>query len=266
MDVSNASGYDGCTVAADACFVARHVSDRRKVVLAETLNPQVRQVVKTYAPGFGFEVVEVPQRGGVTDPDELAAAAADAAAVLLPAAELPRVPRGRAGARRRGERGRCALDRARRPHVARRARGARRVRVRDRDRRGAVGRQLAVLRRPALRLPRVADGLRPAHAGTHRRRDRRRGRSAGVRPHAADARAAHPPREGDVEHHHEPDAARPRRSRDALVARARGAARGGRDRALRSRSTSASASRSSRRSTTARSRRSPSARRCRRAR
>ena len=57
MDVSNASGYDGCTVAADACFVARHVSDRRKVVLAEALNPQVRQVVKTYAPGFGFEVV-----------------------------------------------------------------------------------------------------------------------------------------------------------------------------------------------------------------
>src|SRR5262249_12128761 len=24
MDVSNASGYDGCTVAADACFIARH--------------------------------------------------------------------------------------------------------------------------------------------------------------------------------------------------------------------------------------------------
>jgi glycine dehydrogenase subunit 1 len=83
MDVSNASGYDGTTVAADACFVARHVSDRRKVVLAETLNPQVRQVVKTYAPGFGFEVVEVPHRAGVTDPEELAAAAADAAAVLF---------------------------------------------------------------------------------------------------------------------------------------------------------------------------------------
>jgi glycine cleavage system P protein (glycine dehydrogenase) subunit 1 len=83
MDVSNASGYDGCTVAADACFVARHVSDRRKVVVAETLNPQVRQTVKTYAPGFGFEVVEVPHRDGVTDPDELAAAAADAAAVLF---------------------------------------------------------------------------------------------------------------------------------------------------------------------------------------
>jgi len=83
MDVSNASGYDGCTVAADACFVARHVSDRTKVVLAETLSPQVRQVVKTYAPGFGLDVVEVPQRGGVTDPDELAEAAKDAAAVFF---------------------------------------------------------------------------------------------------------------------------------------------------------------------------------------
>ncbi|HYM64399.1 MAG TPA: hypothetical protein VES61_06940, partial [Gaiellaceae bacterium] len=53
MDVSNASGYDGTTVAADACYVAKHVTGRTKVVLAETLNPQTRQVVKTYAPGFG---------------------------------------------------------------------------------------------------------------------------------------------------------------------------------------------------------------------
>jgi glycine dehydrogenase subunit 1 len=83
MDVSNASGYDGTTVAADACFVAKHSSDRSKIVLAETLNPQVRQVVKTYAPGFGLEVVEVPHRGGTTDPDELGQAAQDAAAVIF---------------------------------------------------------------------------------------------------------------------------------------------------------------------------------------
>jgi glycine dehydrogenase subunit 1 len=83
MEISNASGYDGTTVAADACYMARHVSDRRKVVLAEALSPQVRQVVKTYAPGFGLEVVEVPHRDGVTDPEELAAAARDAAAVVF---------------------------------------------------------------------------------------------------------------------------------------------------------------------------------------
>jgi glycine cleavage system P protein (glycine dehydrogenase) subunit 1 len=83
MDVSNASGYDGTTVAADACFMAKHATGRSKVVLTEATNPQVRQVVKTYAPGFGLEVVEVPHRGGTTDPSELAAAAEDAAAVIF---------------------------------------------------------------------------------------------------------------------------------------------------------------------------------------
>jgi glycine dehydrogenase subunit 1 len=83
MDVSNASGYDGPSVAADACYMAKHVTGRSKVVLAEALNPQVRQVVKTYAPGFGLEVVEVPHRDGVTDPEETRRAAEDAACVLF---------------------------------------------------------------------------------------------------------------------------------------------------------------------------------------
>jgi glycine dehydrogenase subunit 1 len=84
MDVSNASGYDGFTVAADACFIAKHATGRTKIVLAETLNPQVREVVKTYAPGFGLEVVEVGHAGGVTDPARIAAAADGAAAVIFP--------------------------------------------------------------------------------------------------------------------------------------------------------------------------------------
>ena len=83
MDVSNASGYDGTTVAADACFLAKHVTGRSKVVLAEALNPQVRQVVKTYAPGFALEVVEVPHRSGVTDPDEFREACRDAACAIF---------------------------------------------------------------------------------------------------------------------------------------------------------------------------------------
>jgi glycine dehydrogenase subunit 1 len=83
MDVSNASGYDGTTVAADACFIARHHTGRTKVVLAETLNPQVRQVVKTYAPGFGMDVVEVAHEGGTTDPDRFGEAARDAALAIF---------------------------------------------------------------------------------------------------------------------------------------------------------------------------------------
>jgi glycine dehydrogenase subunit 1 len=83
MDVSNASGYDGTTVAADACYIAKHATDRTKIVLAETVNPQVRQVVRTYAPGFGMDVVDVPHRDGATDPEELRAAAEDAACVIF---------------------------------------------------------------------------------------------------------------------------------------------------------------------------------------
>ena len=83
MDVSNASGYDGETVAADACFIAKHATGRTKIVVTEATNPQVRRVVKTYAPGFGLEVVEVPHHDGTTDPDELGQAAEDAAAVIF---------------------------------------------------------------------------------------------------------------------------------------------------------------------------------------
>ena len=83
MDVSNASGYDGATVAADACFVAKRATGRSKVVITEATNPQVRQVVKTYAPGFGLEVVEVPHEGGTTDPDRVREAVQDAAAVIF---------------------------------------------------------------------------------------------------------------------------------------------------------------------------------------
>jgi glycine dehydrogenase subunit 1 len=83
MDISNASGYDGTTVAADACYIAKHATGRSKVVITEATNPQVRQVVKTYAPGFGLEVVEVPHRDGATDPDELRAAAEDAACAIF---------------------------------------------------------------------------------------------------------------------------------------------------------------------------------------
>src|SRR6195256_7032473 len=83
MDVSNASGYDGTTVAADACYMAKHATGKTKVVVTEATNPQVRQVVKTYAPGFGLEVVEVPHRGGATDPDEVRSAAEGSACVIF---------------------------------------------------------------------------------------------------------------------------------------------------------------------------------------
>src|SRR5581483_5680274 len=147
----------------------------------------------------------------------------------LPAPELLRLPRAGRRAGRRRERERRAADRPRRPRLARRARAAGRVRVRAGDRRRPVGGQRDELRRAALRLPGVALRVRPSAPGKDRRRDRRRGGRARLRADAADARAAHPPREGDLEHHDEPDAARARGARAPEPARPAGAARAGRD-------------------------------------
>ena len=83
LEVANASGYDGATVAADACLMAKRATGRAKVLVGETVSPQLRRVVKTYAHGFELEVVEVPSRGGVLDPNEVERLAADAAAVIF---------------------------------------------------------------------------------------------------------------------------------------------------------------------------------------
>src|SRR5207245_8679219 len=83
MDVTDACGEDGMTVAADAWYVAKLATGRSKVVMAETLNPQARQVVHTFAPGFGMEVVQVPHEGGATDPERIREAAHGAALVIF---------------------------------------------------------------------------------------------------------------------------------------------------------------------------------------
>ena len=108
--------------------------------------------------------------------------------------------------RRRRVRGRRAACRPRRPDDARGARGAGQLRLRARDRRGPVGREPHDLRRAALRVHGRQDRAHPPAAGPDRRRDARPRRQARVRAHAPDARAAHPPREGHLEHHDQPDA------------------------------------------------------------
>ena len=179
MDVSNASGYDGTTVAADACYVAKNVDRPRADRDHRGDEPAgARRSSSTFARGFGLEVVEVPHEGGTTDPERVRAAAGDAAAVIFQQPNFFGCLEPAPDARGRRERGRRAADRPRRPDQPRRARGAGQLRLRARDRRGPVGRQLHELRRPALRLPRRARALHPPAAGADRRRDgRRRGRA-----------------------------------------------------------------------------------------
>jgi glycine dehydrogenase subunit 1 len=210
MDVSNASGYDGTTVAADACYVAKHATGRSKVVLAETLNPQVRQVVKTYAPGFGLEVVEVPHADGTTDPDELrprrgtrlrrsSSSRTSSAASSRARASPPRGESRRAGRRARrpvslgvleapGDYG-CAI-------AIGEGQGAGTTQSYGGPHYGFLAARSEFIRR----MPGRIVGETVDAAGER-----------GYVADAADAGAAHPPGEGDLEHHDEPDAARARR-------------------------------------------------------
>ena len=153
MDVSNASGYDGTTVAADACFVARHAHRPPKVVLTEATSP-------AGAPGRADVRARVRPRG------RRGAAHADGAPTPTSCARRRTTPRPcssssrtssaassrlRSSPRPRTTPRRCR--RARRPDLARAARGARRLRLRHRRRRGAERRQPTGVRRPALRVP-----------------------------------------------------------------------------------------------------------------
>lgn len=66
MEVSNASGYDGGTVLADAVLMARSVfkGKRRRVIFAPHVNPAAKDIVATYNAGLGIELVTGSPPGG----------------------------------------------------------------------------------------------------------------------------------------------------------------------------------------------------------
>jgi len=60
MDVANASMYDGATAVVEAALLARRVLPaRNRVVLAATLHPDSKAVLRTYAEAQGIELTEV---------------------------------------------------------------------------------------------------------------------------------------------------------------------------------------------------------------
>jgi glycine dehydrogenase subunit 1 len=74
LPVANASVYDGPSAVASAGYLARMANGRTRFVVSEGVHPHSRQTLHTYARGFGADVVEVPLRDGVTDPDAWRAA------------------------------------------------------------------------------------------------------------------------------------------------------------------------------------------------
>ncbi|NYF24600.1 aminomethyl-transferring glycine dehydrogenase subunit GcvPA [Sporosarcina sp. JAI121] len=67
MDLANSSMYDGGTALAEAGTLAAGHTRRKKLIVSETVNPESRDVVLSYASGQYIEVVTVPQKDGVTD-------------------------------------------------------------------------------------------------------------------------------------------------------------------------------------------------------
>ncbi len=120
-----------------------------------------------------------------------------------PAPELLRAPRARGRDRTAGRRVGGAPDRLGRPGVPGRPQVPRRVRGGDRGWGRAVPGVARGVRGAASRLHgdhREAPSQTPR---AHHRGSRRLRRAPRVRDDAPDARAAHPPREGDLEHLHE---------------------------------------------------------------
>src|SRR5271169_1244379 len=69
LPVSNASVYEGPSAVAAAAYLAKLHNGGRRLVVSAGLHPHSIETLRTYAHGYGMEVVEVPLREGVTDPD-----------------------------------------------------------------------------------------------------------------------------------------------------------------------------------------------------
>jgi glycine dehydrogenase subunit 1 len=64
LPVSNASVYEGPSAVASAAYMAKLHNGRARVVVSAGLHPHTLQTLRTYAHGFGAEVLEVPLGGG----------------------------------------------------------------------------------------------------------------------------------------------------------------------------------------------------------
>ncbi len=74
LPVANASVYEGPSAVAAAGYLAKLHNGRQRFVVSAGLHPHTIETLRTHAHGYGMEVVEVPLRDGVTDPEAWAQA------------------------------------------------------------------------------------------------------------------------------------------------------------------------------------------------
>jgi len=71
MEVANASMYDGPTALAEACLMSSRLTTKEKIVIASSVNPEYREVVRTYCNSCGLEYQESSLSGGAADLSKL---------------------------------------------------------------------------------------------------------------------------------------------------------------------------------------------------
>ena len=67
MDVANASMYDGPTACAEAALMAARLTNRNKIVVSETVNPEYSAVTNTYVKNCGLGFHTAKNNDGTTD-------------------------------------------------------------------------------------------------------------------------------------------------------------------------------------------------------
>jgi glycine dehydrogenase subunit 1 len=78
MDVANASLYEGGSSVAEAVLMAVNITGRKgKVLIAESVHPEYRQVLATYLANLHVELVALPTPNGFLDPDYIKRAVDD---------------------------------------------------------------------------------------------------------------------------------------------------------------------------------------------
>src|ERR1700682_4247073 len=84
QEVANASMYDGSTAMTEAVLMAERLTGRRRVLVARSVHPEYREVLKTYAKNSGLRVEEIPfGTNGTVDAKALQAALQDDVAAVV---------------------------------------------------------------------------------------------------------------------------------------------------------------------------------------
>ena len=84
QEVANASMWDGSTATTEAMLMAERVTGRKRVLVARSLHPEYRDVLRTYAKNSGLQVEELPFNAtGALDQKALQAAIRDDVAAVI---------------------------------------------------------------------------------------------------------------------------------------------------------------------------------------